>query len=235
MLIQLRERVNKLEILFLEFRDVQTEIETIVEDETINEQYEVRASFEENYYDLLSNGKHILEKHENDNKSNSGSSNRSRTFAQISCKAIHEKGNDIDGVKLPTIPLSKFQGSSEFWLEFRDTFQSLIYDSNNLSDIQKFHYLRAALEGNATQVIKSAQLSTSGCTIAWQTLCERYDDFKLLVHNHVQAIFALKAIQKESSLKIRRLLDELRKHLRLLNQLGENTENWDTLLIKSTR
>lgn len=233
LLLQLRDRVIRLENLLVEFHEIQNEIEIIVDEDQLSEQYEIRAIFEENYYSTLSSAKNILQKYETNHKSCS-SRHSSRDSLQGSPKGSNKgyiDSDNISDIKLPTISLPKFQGSTDQWLEFRDTFRSLIHDNSKLKNIQKFHYLRASLEGDAAQVIKSVELTDSGYSVAWQALCERFDDTKLLVHNHVQSIFSLAAIQKESSSKIRRLLDDLRKHLKSLNQLGQNTENWDTLLI----
>lgn len=35
------------------------------------------------------------------------------------------------------------------WLGFRDTFESLIHNNDTISPIQKFHYLKTALEDTA--------------------------------------------------------------------------------------
>jgi len=39
--------------------------------------------------------------------------------------------------------------------EFRDTFKSLVHDSVNISDIEKFHFLRVSLEGSAKEILQN--------------------------------------------------------------------------------
>jgi len=63
------------------------------------------------------------------------------------------------GIRLLTIELPKFNGDIAEWLGFRDTFQSLIHNNETIDPIQKFHYLKVALEGNAAQIIKSLEFS----------------------------------------------------------------------------
>ncbi|XP_066600221.1 uncharacterized protein [Prorops nasuta] len=78
------------------------------------------------------------------------------------------------GIKLPTIELPKFNGDLSDWLGFRDTYKSLIHENKSISDIQKFHYLRASLGPNAGEAIKSLELSELNYHCAWNTLCSRH-------------------------------------------------------------
>nr|CAI5833055.1 unnamed protein product [Callosobruchus analis] len=116
-------------------------------------------------------------------------------------------------------------------MEFRDSFESLINQRDSITKIQKFHYLRASLESSAAQLIKSLEFSADNYDIAWQIVCERFNNKKLLIHNHVKAIFNLKQLQKESYKDLRYLTDNLSKHLTILRQLGEPTDSWSTLII----
>lgn len=137
----------------------------------------------------------------------------------------------LQGVKLPTIQIPKFSGKYGSWLEFRDTFISLIHSNTSITSIQKFHYLRASLDGGAAQIIRSLEFSASNYTVAWSALCERFDNTRLLVQNHIKAIFNEEPIKKESADSIRRLLDAYMKNIRALQILDEPTKHWDTLLI----
>ncbi|KYN14464.1 hypothetical protein ALC57_13336 [Trachymyrmex cornetzi] len=112
----------------------------------------------------------------------------------------------MSGIRLPTIELPKFSGGAAEWLSFRDTFESLIHKNETIDCIQKFHYLRASLEGVAAQR-------------------------RLLAHNHIKAIFDIQSSKEESAAKIRETIDTLNKHLLALNALDQSTEHWDTLLI----
>lgn len=136
-----------------------------------------------------------------------------------------------ESVKLPTIQLPKFNGSYDHWMEFRDIFNSLIHSNGQISNTSKFQYLRASLEGTAAQVIKSIQITSDNYDMAWSILCDRFDNKRLLVQNHVRALFNIDNISRESSNKIRTLCDDVFKHLRSLKQLGEQVDAWDTLII----
>uniref|UniRef100_A0A182I9E6 Uncharacterized protein n=1 Tax=Anopheles arabiensis TaxID=7173 RepID=A0A182I9E6_ANOAR len=85
------------------------------------------------------------------------------------------------------------------WLTFRDTFECLIHDNVDLPPIQKFHYLRAALKGEAAQVIEAITISASSYELAWKTLAERYSNEYLLKKRHLQAMFGITPAKRESA------------------------------------
>ncbi|XP_026744728.1 uncharacterized protein LOC113506069 isoform X1 [Trichoplusia ni] len=134
-------------------------------------------------------------------------------------------------VRLPKIDLPHFDGNYQSWLEFRDTFGSLIHDNKTISDINKFHYLRASLQGNAALIIKNLDFKASHYNIAWNLLCERYNNNRLLVNNHLQALFDVGSIIKESSESIRNLVDVINKNIRALTTLKRPTQYWDDIII----
>ena len=69
--------------------------------------------------------------------------------------------SNIKCVKPPTIQLPKFSECYTNWLEFRDTFESLIHCNDEINNINKFHYLRSSLEGSAAVVVDAIQFSTT--------------------------------------------------------------------------
>uniref|UniRef100_A0A6P7GQ42 Uncharacterized protein LOC114345092 n=1 Tax=Diabrotica virgifera virgifera TaxID=50390 RepID=A0A6P7GQ42_DIAVI len=122
-------------------------------------------------------------------------------------------------------------GSYGGWLEYHDTYVSLIHKNPGINSIQKFHYLRASLSGEAAQVISSLEISAANYDIAWNLLCERFANTRLLIYNHTKALFALQPIQKDSSSYLRQLIDNISKNLRSLESLEQPVHSWDTLLI----
>lgn len=134
-------------------------------------------------------------------------------------------------IKLPTIKLPSFDGNYIKWLEFRDTFDSLINSNNSIQTISKFHYLRSSLEGSALVVIKSIEFTSENYSIAWDLLRKRYDNKNILINNHLKALFSLELLSKESYKALRFVIDIVAKNLRALNTLGLPTDSWDALII----
>ncbi|KAJ8971038.1 hypothetical protein NQ317_008710 [Molorchus minor] len=84
---------------------------------------------------------------------------------------------------------------------------------------------------NAALVIKSLEISSANYEVAWNALLERYDNNKLLIHNHIKSLFNGEIILKESSSGIRKLIDDFSKNLRALEQLQQPVKEWDALLV----
>lgn len=207
----LKLRIAKIKSVYNNYDEVQLQIECLVTD--IDKQIAERAEFESLYFKTLAQAEKLV---------------------SLSIASDNEPPSSRSGIKLvrlPPIPVPTFSGAYETWLEFHDTFISLVHSNDGIDDITKFHHLRSALKDSAALVIQSIELSSANYPIAWDLLCERYDNKKLLVQNHVSALFNLESVEKETSFNLKRIIDQVFKHLRSLESLGEPTTHWDTLLI----
>ncbi|XP_053691504.1 uncharacterized protein LOC128740017 [Sabethes cyaneus] len=136
----------------------------------------------------------------------------------------------LSGLKLPTISLPEFNGDYMQWLGFHDTFLALFHSNGDVPSIQKFHYLKAALKGEASQLIESIAISSANYNLAWQTLVDRYANDYLLKKRHLQALFDISSVRKESAAFLHALVDEFQRHTKTLGQLGEPTDSWSSIL-----
>ncbi|XP_055614939.1 uncharacterized protein LOC129761249 [Toxorhynchites rutilus septentrionalis] len=93
-------------------------------------------------------------------------------------------------VKLPEIRLPSFGGKTRDWVTFRDMFRSLIHRNEQLTEMDKFTYLRSSLTGEAFQEVNSIEMSAVNYTVAWEVLQTRYENKKLIVKAHLDALFA---------------------------------------------
>lgn len=146
-----------------------------------------------------------------------------------SASATHGDGTQPQ-VKLPQIQLPTFHGAPEKFIEFYNSFDSLINGNSTLSGVQKLHYLRSALKGQAADVISSLELSEENFTVAWELLVQRYKCTSRIVDTHLHALFNLPSIPKfDNSNSVSTLHNELTKGLNALRALKIDTENWDPL------
>lgn len=206
---ELKLRVVGSQSLMNDFNHVQTQIEDISPESEIEIQLESRENFEREYYNILALAECLTVSEE-----------RSETSAP---------GNSA--IKLPTISIPCFDGSYEHWLEFRDTFLSLVHNCDTITPIQKFHYLKSALKYNAKSVIDSLEFSADNYEVAWELIMNRFDNTKLLVHNHIKSIFSIQTLHKESPGQLRKLIDTILKNIRALKLLNEPVQHWDSLII----
>lgn len=139
--------------------------------------------------------------------------------------------NQEKEVKLPTVKLPVFDGKTEEWKRFSETFQSLIHANENIASIRKFQYLVTSLSGTAAKVIEAIELTSDNYAIAWDLLKRRFDDPRAIKKKHIQCLFSMPKVEKESALAIRGLLDYTLKHLRVLKSLNLPTDSWSELII----
>ncbi|XP_055523061.1 uncharacterized protein LOC129717231 [Wyeomyia smithii] len=133
-------------------------------------------------------------------------------------------------VKLPEIRLPSFSGRTSDWVTFRDMFQSLIHNNNQLSAMDKFSYLRSSLVGESLQEIESIEMTVANYEIAWDLLKKRYENRKLIVKAHLDALFAVEPMKRESYDGLNQVISEFDKNLQMLEKVGENSSQWSTVL-----
>ncbi|KAJ8930291.1 hypothetical protein NQ314_016910 [Rhamnusium bicolor] len=71
---------------------------------------------------------------------------------------------------------------------------------------------------------------------AWNLLNERYNNKEFIINSHIQALFELPHMFKDSCSSLRNLISEVKQHLRSLQCLGLPVNSWDaiiTYLVKS--
>lgn len=219
--VQVKElslRVDKFQELLSDFNVLQSDIELLSSNE--DEQLTERDLIESQFFSLLSMAKDLVECANLEKESvNDGS---------MSSQSSHS----MKSIKLPTISLPKFDGNYLKWLEFRDTFDSLVNKNNSIPLINKYHYLRSSLENSAAVVIRSIEFTADNYENAWKILCDRYNSKNILINNHLKSLLlSIDPIAKESFKALRYLIDHISKNLSSLHTLGLPTEQWDVLLI----
>ncbi|XP_073951812.1 uncharacterized protein [Choristoneura fumiferana] len=215
---ELSLRLERFRAMFTQFEQVQTEIE-IADPTSMDSELDVREEIEHDFFTLIGTAQNIVD--QNAEKFNSPS---------VSSEPHRSHDNDLN-FRLPIIKIANFDGSYFKWLEFRDTFDSLIHSSESIQPIHKFHYLNSYLEGEAAQVLSNLEVTNSNYAEAWRLLCERYNNKRQLISNHLNSLFNLQSIGRESAKSLRFLVDHVSKNLRALNTLGQPTDKWDTLII----
>ncbi|XP_031329590.1 uncharacterized protein LOC116160515 [Photinus pyralis] len=219
-IIQLRRRLSNAEALLAQFQDIQIQIDASNKDAQPDESQ--IDEFEERYYVIISAAKQLLNKCAPSNSTNSSNT------ANISISEEAASKNRF--IKLPSINIPNFTGEHQEWLNFRDMFTSLIHDNSNLSEVHKLHYLKASLSGKAAEIIKNLSLTSDNYELAWTGLNDRYNNNKILIHHHIKGLFSIETMGKESSIKLRTLVDIFKRNLRSFESLVDPIFQRDALL-----
>ncbi|XP_053686332.1 uncharacterized protein LOC128735874 [Sabethes cyaneus] len=135
-------------------------------------------------------------------------------------------------VRLPDVNFPTFSGNFETWLNFHDLYVSLVHSSVELSNIQKFYYLRSSLTGDALQLIRTIPISASNYPVAWNLLIEHYQNPARLKQSYLDALFEFSVLKKESALDLHSLVEKFEANVKVLQQLGEKIGFWDIVLVR---
>lgn len=111
-------------------------------------------------------------------------------------------------VRLPAIEIPSFSGDYLQWRHFKDTFECIIVNNSSLSAIQRFQYLLSALHGEARQLVQNISISEANFKIAYDLICNRYDNKKLLASQHVKALLSLPTAHKDTVSELRQLVNQ---------------------------
>lgn len=146
-------------------------------------------------------------------------SKRDRTARSTTSGYQHHHSNRG---KLPELNLPTFDGNVLQWTQFWDQFSSNI-DQRELRDVDKLLYLKTSLRGDAKTILDGLETTNDNYKIAVSTLTNRYGRKSQIVDAHYSKLYKL--ARAESYDECRKTLDEIERHLRVLNSLGENTEH----------
>jgi len=70
---------------------------------------------------------------------------------------------------------------------FHETFNSLIINNQAQDNVQKFHYLLSSVTSEVHQLIQNLPVTQQNFYIAWNLLCDRYNNERLIAACHVKS------------------------------------------------
>ncbi|XP_049879678.1 uncharacterized protein LOC126376395 [Pectinophora gossypiella] len=150
--------------------------------------------------------------------------------ASTSVSTIQNATTQSCEVKLPQIHLPKFSGGYEEWETFHDMFRSLIHNNANLSAVQKLHYLKSCLSGEAEHLLKNLSTTETNYSEAWSQLTRRYSNKRYNANEVMKRLFSQKTLFSESPTAIKQLLDTTSACLKSLENLKIDTSSWDAII-----
>ncbi|XP_036142117.1 uncharacterized protein LOC118645351 [Monomorium pharaonis] len=128
--------------------------------------------------------------------------------------------NNTRRIKLPVTELPKFDGSLDKWLSFKNTFVTMIDSLQDITDLQKFLYLKDSLRGAALNKISMYDVSEENYKNAWKLLNKSYERKRILIARHLDAILELPTQNKPDPQNLTKLIDDMQQHVNMLASLG---------------
>ena len=204
----------------LKLESIETEITALngwklenIKDE--DEEIELELNKQEEYSDKLIKIRAILQKYEE--------STSQKTESASSKSEIFLAPN----VRLPKRELPKFGGDRLKFFEFWESFE--IVDKSQLSDVEKFGYLRQCLFGKAALSIDGLSLTSTNYNHAKEILVSTFGQKNVIIASHVDALLKIPSASP-NPLSLRDTYSKINQHLRSLESLGIHTKQFGVIL-----
>uniref|UniRef100_A0A2S2N7B6 Integrase catalytic domain-containing protein n=1 Tax=Schizaphis graminum TaxID=13262 RepID=A0A2S2N7B6_SCHGA len=218
-LSQVRVRLEELPSISEKFEEVQSvkeELDQKVDEVVMDE----RASFREKFYEVKASLLHILEVEE--------SKKSEITSPSYSITSNHVNTNMM---KLPPIELPKFSGDWKEWTSFIDSFNVYFHNNKDMAPVHKLHFLKACLEGQASDIVKSIPTTNENYEQAYDAVTARYENKGAIIQSHIRALFDTPKISIASVIELQRLYHHITSNINALQALGQPIESWDAWLV----
>ncbi|XP_029675866.1 uncharacterized protein LOC115243211 [Formica exsecta] len=132
---------------------------------------------------------------------------------------------------LPRIQLPQFSGWYEEWPSFRDLFNSLIVKDASTAQVEKLHYLKTCLKGEAELLIRSLPTTAENFDRAWKILTGYYENKRLLVCSYISRFSALQKLKSESATELRKLYHGVMSTVGVLESIGRPITRGENLFV----
>lgn len=227
-LAELTLKLGKFESLSNRYDELQNQID-ILNSNNLTAEVDERDDIEQLFISNIASAQTLIQKYNSSKHEESIYRDLNASHStSAQCNVNH---HNPMGFKLPQIQIAKFDGSYFRWLEFRDTFLSLIHNNERIAPIHKFHYLISYLTGDAARIISNFEVSDQNYLNAWKILCNRFDNKRQLVTHHLNSLLNIQPASRESHGSLRFIVDHITKNLRAPSSLGLPADKWDVLII----
>ena len=161
-------------------------------------------------------------------KKGQGLSNANHTVGSASISTSGSSGH----CRLPKLALPEFTGEPLEWQCFWDQYQVSIHNNSNISDIDKFNYLKGCVRGEALSAISGLTLTSENYQEAIQVLKDRFGNEQVLISAHMESLLKLSKIRSVDNIKeLRKLYNYVENCVRNLKSLKLDTSGYGSLLI----
>ena len=206
--LSLQEKLDTLKTLDGEILD-------LTEEENLEDEIGHADLFKENIYTVMIN----IDK------------NQSATERSLDLTVEPTPATRVKRVNLPKLTLRSFNGEITMWTTFWDSFESAIHNNTDLSDIDKFNYLKTFLERTASEAISGLTLTSANYREDISILKKRFGNKQQIISKHMDMLLNIEPITSPHNLKgLRHLYDLVESHVRSLKSLGVTSETYGSLL-----
>ncbi|XP_070516636.1 uncharacterized protein [Cardiocondyla obscurior] len=118
------------------------------------------------------------------------------------------------------IQVPTFSGKYEDWPAFRDLFSSVVIQDKTLSPVERLHFLKTSLKGEAELLIRHIPVTNANFEKSWKLVTDYYDKPRHLVRAYLDNFLAVPKLKRESAEDLRQLFHTLRSTVNSLESIG---------------
>ncbi|XP_066596574.1 uncharacterized protein [Prorops nasuta] len=208
--INVRLRFGRLSEHFKNYEDLQDELEIL---DPNGDHFGDMMELQDRYYNLASKIERVYDITTSSTPDRSGNN------------SIESSRNEqMKRIKLPVAQLPKFSGEIENWLSFKNTFVTMIDSREDITDLQKFLYLKDTVKGEASSKITIYDASDASYKLAWNLLVETYEKKRVLIAKYLNAIIDTPTQIRNTGVELTQTVDRLKQHVNILASLGINID-----------
>lgn len=210
---------EKLEVLKL----LDAEVLDLVEEESVAEEIEQSDEFKESIYAALVRIERALAP---------PPSTPASTESGPRTSVTSSPSRAASRVKLPKLTIPSFSGELTAWTPFWESYQTAIHNNDELTDTEKFNYLRSYLQRTALDAISGLTLTAANYREAIAILEKRFGNKQQIISKHMDALLNVEAVASQHNLRgLRRLYDVVETHVRSLRSLGVDSGSYGGVLV----
>ena len=146
--------------------------------------------------------------------------NTSQAYAASSPVSVVNSSNNNFRTNLPKLIIKQFDGGILNCQTFWDQYYSSVHVKTNISEIDKFTYLKSLLSESAFETISGLTLTSDNYVEAIKLLQNKYGNHQVLLNAYMDKFVQLEAITKSShKTRLRKVYNQIEMGIRNLKTL----------------
>lgn len=131
------------------------------------------------------------------------------------------RSNESSAPKLKPIEIPPFSGALTEWTTFSGLFDTMVFQNPTLTDMQRMHYLKTSVKGDAAKLIANVEIVPEKLKTAWTILTDRYDNKRAIRDAHMESFLKMPTVYLESAAELRRSHDQGKECVELLKKTSK--------------
>lgn len=135
------------------------------------------------------------------------------------------------GIPLPVVALPTFSGNFVEWPSFKEIFCDRVHDNGSLNNLQRFHYLKSSLAGDAAKDIQHISVVAQNYIQAWKMLCDQFDNNRILFSHYMDVLYQQSDVPKYDAAALKHFTQTCRSCVSSIEKLGVKIEEQNQILV----